>query len=59
MEDVLWVQYPLTALVGIQAGYYNRGADGDSAATGTKSPSRRTWVWKISATLACPSRIRE
>ncbi len=39
-----------------QPEYHNRGADGDSAATGTKSPSRRTWVWKLSSTLACPSR---
>ncbi len=30
-----------------QPGYYNRGADGDSAATGTKSPSRRIWSGKF------------
>ncbi len=42
-----------------QTGDYNRGADRDSAATGTGSPSKHSWVWKISATLACPSRVRE
>ncbi len=41
VEDVLWVQYPLTALVGIPDSLgtiTELGADSDSAATGTESP---------------------
>ncbi len=40
VEDILWVQYLLTALVGIP----------DSLGTTTE---------ELTATLACPSRVRE